>query len=66
MKNDVVVFQRQIMKFINEKNLKGTFVYLDNEYSFEKSCFRVRLQETLCHNSLRALRKAVVPVTLFE
>ena len=36
------------------------------ENSFEKSCFRVRLQETLCHNSLRALRKAVVPVTLFE
>ena len=33
------------------------------ENSFEKSCFRVRLQETLCHNSLR---KAVVPVTLFE
>ena len=36
------------------------------ENSFEKSCFRVRLQETLCHNSLGALRKTVVPVTLFE
>ena len=31
------------------------------ESSFEKSCFRVRLQGTLCHNSFRALRKAVCP-----
>ena len=30
------------------------------ENSFEKSCFWIRLQETICHNSFRvALKKAV-------
>ena len=41
----------------------GPFLQTRIENSFEKSCFCIRLQETLCHNSLR---KAVVPVTLFE
>ena len=30
-----------------------------HENRFEKSCFRFRLQEILCHNSLRALRRAL-------
>ena len=37
------------------------------ENSFEKSCFRIRLQETLCHNSLRASgRTAFVNATQKE
>ena len=30
MKNGVALFQRQIMKFINEENLKDTSTYLNN------------------------------------
>ena len=34
--------------------------------ALKKAVFALGLKKTFCHNFLRALRKVVVPVTLFE
>ena len=46
--------KEEIKEEILEQLIGGT----ELENSFDKSCFRIRLQETLCHNSLSSFEKS--------
>ena len=47
----IKAISRTAVSILKEMNMRDiTVIFFEN--SFEKCCFRVRLQETLCHDSL--------------